>query len=57
MKVVFIILSLGLIGGAVFLFMKSSSKATTTETKSDEKTNTGLSGILAGLNLSGLTLF
>ncbi len=59
-KVLLVILALGLVGGAIYLFSKSSTTskdnaqvATTTASTS----NTGLSGLLAGLNLSGLKIF
>ena len=48
---------LALVGGAIFLFSKAGEKEKTTSTQTDTTSNTGLSGLLGGLNLSGLTLF
>jgi len=57
MKIVFIILGIGALVGAVWFFSKSSTDTKTTETKSSTTSNSGLSGLLSGVNLSGLNIF
>ncbi len=58
-KIFGILLVLGMIAGAIYLFSKSSTKDTENkkvDTTTTTTTNSGISGILAGLNLSGLKL-
>lgn len=60
MKATYIIgglIALGLIAGAVYFFGKSSKDEVATTTTTNQSQNTGISGLLAGLNFSGLSLF
>ncbi len=50
MKVLLIILGVAAIAGAVWFFTKSAAPVTTTDTKAATQT----SGLLSGLNISGL---
>lgn len=52
-----LIIVLGLVGGAIYLFSKSGNPAKETSTTTSETSNSGLSGVLSGLNLSGLHIF
>lgn len=55
--VVIVLITLALIGGAVWLFTRSAEKEKQTQTTQTTSSNTGLSGLLGGLNLEGLTIF
>ncbi len=48
---------LGLVGGAIYLFTKSGTPEKTTSTTTSGTSNSGLSGLLSGVNLTGLSLF
>lgn len=50
------IIVLALVAGAIYLFTKSSTSEKTTTTTTEGTSNTGLSGLLSGLNLSGLNI-
>lgn len=51
------VIVLALVGGAIYLFSKSGKPAKSTATTTSETSNSGLSGLLSGVNLSGLQLF
>ena len=57
MKIILIILGIGVLAGAVWFFTRPAKEETKTTTQTQTTQNTGLSGLLGGLNLSGLTLF
>lgn len=57
LKIFGFIAVLGLIAGAIYLFSRGSKKETQSTTTNTTESNSGLSGVLSGLNLSGLHLF
>lgn len=54
MKIFIIIVAIGAVAGAIYLFTKKPTNASTTNTTTTTTSNSGLSGLLSGLNLSGL---